>query len=90
MRYFWNLRGASVLKGNVYGMGGAVITAPHAGVKKTLMEILPDQKGFVVNQFKNIDRTAEGTHGRTHTGPLVDPQSCLLPLALHITLGDIG
>jgi hypothetical protein len=85
MRY-----GVSILKGNVHRMGRAVITAFHAGVKKTLMKVLPDQVGFVVNELKDIDRTTEGTHGRTHTRPLVDLEGCLLPLVFHITLGDIG
>ena len=53
-------------------MSWAVITASHAGVKKAFMEILPYQIGFVIDQLKDIDWTAEGAHGRTHTCLLVD------------------
>ena len=69
-------------------MGGAVIAASHTGVKKAFMEVLPDQIGFVIDQFKDIDRTAEGTHGCSDTGLLVNSQGCLLTFMLHIALCD--
>ncbi|MEI9477674.1 MAG: hypothetical protein WCO26_13995 [Deltaproteobacteria bacterium] len=43
-----NLRGTitfSVLEGNIHGVGGAEITASHAGVEQAFIKIPPDQIG---------------------------------------------
>ena len=67
------------MESDPYGVGGAVIPAFHTGVKKAATEILSNQIGFVIDQLKDIRRATEGTHGRTHTGPMVNPYGRLLP-----------